>query len=346
MHHPLLHTNSTTNRIDTHDEAHVCTSYGLHPTGIQLGFVPVRLRGPRGTVSTYAFLDNGSDCTLVDRTIANKIGLVTTPTSLRISTLHGVKSISCGKTKAKLISIDENFGIDLESLIVVDQLPIRQVDKPHTNLSRWPHLKDIAVNTLPSNLVGILIGCDVPEAHEVHDQRIGRGKEPFAYRSAFGWVVRGPLGSRDNAVLHVNTIAVTHQSTQELLHRLYDSEFQEPGDPEEVHQSIDDQKALQSVASSARLVDGHYELTVPWKGNQYCLPDNRLMALIRLNNLKQKLKRDESLRYKYVQAMRDHMRKGHVSLGSCEPRRWFLPHHPVINHKKPEKLRIVFDCNE
>ena len=25
-------------------------------------------------------------------------------------------------------------------------------------------------------------------------------------------------------------------------------------------------------------------------------------------------------------------------------RRWFLPHHPVMNPNKPDKVRIVFDC--
>ena len=25
-------------------------------------------------------------------------------------------------------------------------------------------------------------------------------------------------------------------------------------------------------------------------------------------------------------------------------RTWFLPHFPVVNSNKPEKLRIVFDC--
>ena len=24
---------------------------------------------------------------------------------------------------------------------------------------------------------------------------------------------------------------------------------------------------------------------------------------------------------------------------------WYLPHHPVLNHRKPDKVRVVFDCS-
>ena len=32
------------------------------------------------------------------------------------------------------------------------------------------------------------------------------------------------------------------------------------------------------------------------------------------------------------------------SLASGEEIKWYIPHHPVFNPKKPEKLRVVFDC--
>ena len=47
--------------------------------------------------------------------------------------------------------------------------------------------------------------------------------------------------------------------------------------------------------------------------------------------------------------MNDHIKKGYVERldgfnDSDRKESWFLPHHPVINPKKPGKVRVVFDC--
>ena len=74
------------------------------------------------------------------------------------------------------------------------------------------------------------------------------------------------------------------------------------------------------------------------------LPDNRLLAERRLNPLRRKLQCDGKLKAKYFDTMKDHLTKGYINLASNVSRRWYLPHHPVLNPKKPEKLRIVLDC--
>ena len=48
--------------------------------------------------------------------------------------------------------------------------------------------------------------------------------------------------------------------------------------------------------------------------------------------------------------MSSHIRSGYAVKLPYEERnlkgspRWYLPHHPVINPKKPDKIRVVFDC--
>ncbi|MBM6549248.1 DUF1759 domain-containing protein, partial [Streptococcus dysgalactiae subsp. equisimilis] len=342
LHHPLLHSKTQTQKLE--DTGHVCTSYSLHPSGIQLGFVPVRINGPNGCVTTYAFLDNGSDCTLIDRNVATQLGLTSKPTSLQISTLHGVKSVSCGTSKASFESVDGEYSSGLNELIIVDKLPVHRWDNPIQGLSRWPHLRDITIHRLASGRVGLLIGCDVPDAHKVMEQRVGTGKEPFAVKSVLGWVVRGPMGPKNHLVHHVNAISTQNLSVQDLLLKLYNSELGDVDDSEETEQSVEDLEAVKFVKSSAKLIEGHYELAVPWRDSGRILPDNRQMALSRLMHLRRKLKRDETLRTRYVNTIHEHLRKGHIREGTTNVRRWFLPHHSVINPKKPEKLRVVFDC--
>ncbi|MBM6549405.1 hypothetical protein, partial [Streptococcus dysgalactiae] len=65
------------------------------------GFVAVTLLGQTTSVDTYAFIDNGSDTTLLDEEIAQTIG-VTGPTyRMSVQTLHGVQIVSSNQVSLK-----------------------------------------------------------------------------------------------------------------------------------------------------------------------------------------------------------------------------------------------------
>ncbi len=341
-HHPLLHSVKSAEPKPNGD-ARVCTSYGLQHDDIQLGFVPVRLRGPDGEVATYAFLDNGSDCTLLDKVLARRLGLITTPSSLQAATLHGVRTIQCERTRVEINSLDGTFSTEVDPVIVVNSMPVRRANVYDTE-PRLLHLQDIPLPKLSDRRVGLLIGCDVPEAHWVAEQRVGSANQPFASKSPLGWIIRGPVGSGKSSACHVNAISTDSESTDTLVARLYNNEFGDTDDPEIACNSVEDEVALSLAERSVRLIDGHYEVAVPWKTPCKDLHDNKSIAQHRLYQLKRRLIRDERLRSKYIETMNSHEAKHYVSRASCELKRWYLPHHPVVNPKKPEKLRVVFDC--
>ncbi|WP_348538382.1 hypothetical protein [Streptococcus dysgalactiae] len=275
---------------------------------------------------------------MIDRNVATQLGLTSKPTSLRISTLHGVKSVSCGTSNASFESIDGKYRRELNELIIVGQLPVHRLDNPIQDLSRWPHLRNITVHSLASNRVGLLIGCDIPEAHKVTDQRVGTGKQPFAVKSVLGWVVRGPTGLRHDSVHHVNAIATQNLSTRDLLLKLYNQEFGDTDDSEEIQQSVEDQEAVKIVKSSAKLIEGHNELAVPWRDSECHLPDNRQMALGRLAHLRRKLKKDEMLRTRYVNTIHEHLRKGHISEGTMNVKQ---PRSPLVSPNQTQSLFLT-----
>ena len=59
---------------------------------------------------------------------------------------------------------------------------------------------------------------------------------------------------------------------------------------------------------------------------------------------------DTTLFSGHCKVMCSHVRSGYaVKLTNKERNlkgspRWYLPHHPVINPKKPGKIRVLFDC--
>ena len=69
----------------------------------------------------------------------------------------------------------------------------------------------------------------------------------------------------------------------------------------------------------------------------------------RLESTKRKLKCDEELAKKYCNIIEDYVNKGYArkltreEASALTPKQWFLPHHPVRNPNKPDKVRIVMD---
>lgn len=75
----------------------------------------------------------------------------------------------------------------------------------------------------------------------------------------------------------------------------------------------------------------------------------------RSNYLKKRQERDPELHTKYKATMEEYIAKGHAKRiqvkesdksdeSLSKKSIWYLPHHPVTHPRKPEKVRIVFDC--
>ena len=72
---------------------------------VVLGCRPVRLVGPKCRSETYAFIDNGSETSLLSRDVVNRLGLNVNSCRLNVRTLHGSRSVSSGCTKVQLQSM-------------------------------------------------------------------------------------------------------------------------------------------------------------------------------------------------------------------------------------------------
>ncbi|XP_078486498.1 uncharacterized protein LOC144744976 [Ciona intestinalis] len=103
------------------------------------------------------------------------------------------------------------------------------------------------------------------------------------------------------------------------------------------------------MKQSVQFETGHYELPLPWRHDYQVLPDNTMMAIRRLAGLKKRLVRNPDMKSKYDEQMQTMLTKGYAEEVpmhelKTDRRVWYLPHHPVMNPHKPDKLRVVFDC--
>ena len=86
-----------------------------------------------------------------------------------------------------------------------------------------------------------------------------------------------------------------------------------------------------------------------WKICHPKLENNLSLAKKRFECLKRRLKKDAPLLEKYSENIKDYIRKGYATKMSPEEIQiqkpcWYLPHHPVLNPNKPNKVRVVFDA--
>jgi len=116
---------------------------------------------------------------------------------------------------------------------------------------------------------------------------------------------------------------------------------------DEKGRSAEDYQVLHLWDKEGTMVDGHHEFPIHFKEIEPQLPDNWIMVKRRLAGLKTRLQRDEILKAKYVAEMEKLLQEGHAeqAKGVGPPgKTWYLPHHPVFNPNKLEKIHIVSDC--
>ncbi|CAI2733762.1 unnamed protein product [Schistosoma spindalis] len=220
-HHPLLHKPIQVQGCSSErlKESHCGYTKSLKED-VFLGLIPVRLRAGDKEVCGYAFLDNGSDTTLIKSSTVRLLGLSSDSTSITIKTVNGNK-LTRSITKAfKAYSLGGDECICIEQAVVVDDLPVHRPRIPvKDSAKKWSHLMDLPWLELVGGEVMLLIGCDVPEAHWALDQRLGERKSPYAVRTLLGWVLFGPAGhnkQEERIVNHISQIDAPVEHSYEL----------------------------------------------------------------------------------------------------------------------------------
>ena len=319
-------------------------------TGLAVVPVKVRAKGGNKMVETYAFLDNGTNTTFCTERLINQLGLEGTKTTLSLTTLETANSITdCSIVNLEILDMNEENLVALPKVFSRPNLPITRDSVPdQSDVNRWSHLNGINLQCIDAK-VGLLIGSDVPEALQPQEIRESKDGGPFATQTIFGWVLNGPLGRKSNHVPTANFVEANDQLNrqfEEFCNREFDDSIYES----KTLMSQNDQRALKIMEDTVKIVNGHYEMALPWKNYPPCLQNNKSLAQHRLDFLKRKLEKDPVTCSKYKDFMKDLLRNGYArkvrdhDLGPLD-NHWYLPHHAVFHPQKPGKICVVFDCS-
>ncbi len=327
---------------------------------VYLQILPVRVHAPNGrVVDTYALLDSGSQTTLVQESFANNIGLNGPKTKLCVS---GINNQSAEHSSKRLSFWLSDPHCDSEPLVKVSEawsfsepFNFPPQDLPDLN---WPHVQDLNVRQVHPSEIMILIGANVVSAHRQLEIREGHQNLPIAVRTPLGWTIMGVDCSEqengsESVHFSVNYVNARSADIERSVERFWKTESFGSVDNNVTNHSpysMEDKRAKEILDSTVRHTEnGHYEVAMLWS-NSPKLVNNRKLAEQRFKHLKRKLNKNPSMRERYKSVVNDYINKGFARKLSPEEatrssdRTYYLPHHGVINPKKPEKLRVVFDA--
>lgn len=316
--------------------------------------VPVKVSTPQSDkqIITYAFFDSGSDATLCTESLMDELQIKTKRQARFTMSTVNSQERKCGyEIDLKIESLEGDAHFRLENVLTTKNLPVMPKHvATNEEIKKWPHLEDLTLREIDRRRVTLLIGSDRPDIIEKElDRREGGKGEPFAVKTPFGWTVYGPIAESAESQVNVSLTSTEHEKLNLQIERMYKDEFGNTADDIDEGMSVEDHKAKEIMDKSAILIDGHYQLRLPFRQDRPILPDSRPAAEKRLEWLKKKMQKDEVFKEKYSQVMEKYRTEGssrevrEEELQNLKPL-WFLPHHAVWHPRKPDEPRVVFDC--
>jgi hypothetical protein len=304
----------------------------------------------------YALLDTQSDGTFIEGTVFDELSAPADDVKLKLSTLLGRDvTVVCKRvTGLRIRGYTSAHYVDLPATYTREFIPLNREHIPTCETAKaWFHLAGIA-SEMPPLLdcrVGLLIGYNCSVALTPRQVIVGDDHQPYAVKTDLGWsIVGGSVDANSNnasGICNRVSIAEIPAATPRDLLNVLESDFKDTsyGDVRTSQEDIQFLKLLEgSVTTNA---EGHLEMPLPFKVRP-SMPDNHSLAVKRLLHLQCRLDRDQNYKRHYTQFIETMLKAGHAE-PAIEPAKpgecYYIPHHGVYHPKKPDKLRVVFDCS-
>lgn len=326
---------------------------------------------PSQEILVYALLDTQSDTTFILDSTRRKLKIGGQDVNLLLSTMSCQDELIASKriNGLRVRGHSETESIWLPTTYTRDIMPANRSHIPTPEMAvHWPHLQPMVHHLMPVSEceIGLLIGYNSPRSLAPMDVIPPVDEGPYAQRTALGW---GIVGVIDSNGIEQDAVGVSHRilASMEGIQIASSSKIREIISPNEIVQfmqqdfsetqgnpkhsvSVEDQKFIQKLSDGiTKDTDGHYQMPLPFREDPSpILPNNKAMALSRLNQLKRKMQRNDVFRKDYQEFMSNLFSQGYaeeVGTTDVNDSVWYIPHHGVYHPMKPNKIRIVFDCS-
>jgi len=279
-----------------------------------------------------ALVDPGSETSLIAESLAQRLRLPRSPSSVAIYGVGGVQTgYSRGRVVVSVLSRAEHFALTVAPL-VLPRLSIYSGAAGGASHS-WPHVNGLELadpEFQRRDPVELLLGADVYGSIALPDIRRGNPSEPIAQLTRLGWVLLGAVSASHAAypvsALQCSTVA----DLNDMVRRFWEAE--EP--PRAPLPLTAEEAACEDHFSRThvRLADGRYQVRLPLRSEVPDLASTRRAASRLLEVMARRFIRDCTFGDRYRSFMSEYLTLGHMSpvaVASPTPNAalCYLPHH-------------------
>lgn len=341
--------NSTVAFTNSETSAQNYSLAGAGKTIIARAIVPVKVsvKGRSESVTTYAFLDNGSDSTFCTETLAQQLGVKGKEAKISLTIMEKTNSlVDCSIiTNLTVSDLDENSLISLPVMFTTKEIPIARREIPNQDdIDEWSYLRDVHLPELDAKIC-LLVGSDVPQALEPIEFRNIQHGGPYATRTVLGWTINGPLSRKKDdpnvrnffvkSDIHLsqvvenamnqdftdkvpygsdssNFFAKSETPLNDIVLDSINRDFNERAVYDKKEMSQEEQQFMSKVKRTVSLKNGHYQIALPFKDEHPQIPNNRTQAEQRMTWLKKRLQKNPQFHKDYTQFVEDLLKKNHA----------------------------------
>ncbi|XP_053699091.1 uncharacterized protein LOC128746066 [Sabethes cyaneus] len=365
-HHPLLHrsssTSTTTSASSSHREnaaarnqSEGVNAHRDNQSETMFRILPVTLHGNGRSVDTFAFIDEGSSVTLMEKWIADTLDIKGVRKRLCLSWTGNVTrdEEDSHQVTVAISGCGADRRYNLEGVRTVSALGLPTQSLRYGELAKqYHHLRQLPVVDYESVTPGILIGAGHTVLTATKQLREGRSGEPIAAKTRLGWAVYGPVKREmQSRSYHLHVCECTGDANLHEMVKQYFSVENVGVSADSGPESEDEKRARLILERTTRRVEGAFETGLLWRHDQVEFPDSYGMAVRRLQCFERRLKANPAIEQNVRRQIVEYQQKGYIhevtreELESADPCRvWYLPLSVVQNPKKPKKIRLVWDA--
>lgn len=387
IHHPLLHnfkkdekngkskvfSSSTDTNVDSTStsksnqaataEKKTVAVHQISERDVYFKIIPVILYFENKSINTYAFLDDGSEVTLIEEELALELGTVGIESSL---CLRYTANQSRHEPSSRLISLQISGTQRDKRYTLPDLRTVEELALPSQTISRneivkkYSYLKNVPFPEMYEARPRILIGLNYAKLKMSLEVVVGEDdsiENPIAARTPLGWLVYGQnqdIKSSYYVQHHKFEICPCNLEKDEDLHQLF-KEYSSVDSfgvsaSAKCPESKEIEKAKRIMEDTTIRRDGRFETGLLWRYDNFQVPDSFSMAIKRLECTENKLRKTPDLLANVNNQIKDFITKGYIrklnknEIKSKEAECFYLPIFVALNPKKPSKVRIVWDA--
>ncbi|XP_053960590.1 uncharacterized protein LOC128864857 [Anastrepha ludens] len=352
-HHRLLHS-------DVNKNSEVSTMLNNHRSissnnTTYFRILPIVLYGRNKTISTYAFMDDGSTLTLIDQTLADELGEAGVPDPLCI---HWTGDINRYEADSQRLDLRISGNIQgakiypLRGVYTVSSLNMSSSTLIADQLkTKYAHLKGIPLPNFIDIVPKLIIGVNNPNLIMAQKIREGGWQDPVGAKTRLGWTIFGGGNnqSKGNGLNLHKCDCESDNNLHELVKSFMLNENIGISVPKVNPVSMEDQRAIE-ILGNCELHEGQYTASLLWSNDNVRLPDSLPTALSRFKCLERKLSSNPELQRNMQEQIDNLVKKNYATklpneaINDRGDKIWYLPVFIVRNPHKPNKIRLVWDA--